>query len=90
MTKMEIMQSLVEANMTRGVMVDKIENCCQSILMQGEQIKAMNKKLAREKSDAQVIVERSANDAKKEIEGFRKEIEDLITMGGSIGGLNHQ
>ena len=33
MTKMEIMQSLVEANMTRGVMVDKIENCCQSILM---------------------------------------------------------
>jgi hypothetical protein len=28
MTKMEIMQSLVESNMTRGVMVDKIDSCC--------------------------------------------------------------
>ena len=44
----------------------------------------------REKSDAQVIVQNSKNNTIKEIEGFRKEIEDLITMGGSIGNINHQ
>ena len=44
----------------------------------------------REKSDAQVVVQNSKNNAIKEIEGFRKEIEDLITMGGSIGNMNHQ
>lgn len=27
MTKMEIMQSLQSANMTKGVLVDQIENC---------------------------------------------------------------
>ena len=44
----------------------------------------------REKSDAQVVVQNSKNNAIKEIEGFRKEIEDLITMGGSIGNMNRQ
>jgi uncharacterized FlaG/YvyC family protein len=75
---MEIMLSIVESNMSRFVLIDQIEACTQNLSMQEEQIKALNKKLAREKSDAQIIIENSQRSTSWELQKFRSEIDELM------------
>ena len=47
-----------------------------------EQIKSFNKKLAHNKADTQIIMEKKKDEIEKELHGFRgevNELEDLLT-----------
>jgi hypothetical protein len=48
--------------------------------MQGDQIKSLNKKLAREKSDAQVLIEKNKDDLDRDLHVFRQDVHDALTQ----------